>query len=208
MYLGKYTKVPGSYHLHPGRLTWNLKMMVWKMIFLFNWVIVRFQPLIFRGVEAVSMNDVFCWLFWGLYLEVWRLVAGSCHHLFETFWVLLDTGPPWGGNHRKWEVDQNSGWWLNFLKGWFWVKVTDIKKGWRITSSLFFGNLAAWHSLSCFFFRTSTRVDIEDDTFLDSLRVLACEESCEGAQCPLKTHSWTSVKKWWLRFCVPSGKLT
>ena len=25
-------------------------MMVWKMIFLFNWVIFRFQPLIFRGV--------------------------------------------------------------------------------------------------------------------------------------------------------------
>ena len=42
---------------------------------------------------------------------------------------------------------------------------------------------------------TSTRVVIEDDTFLDSLRVLACEESCEGAQCPLKTHCWTSVKK-------------
>ena len=29
--------------LHPGRLTWNLKMMVWKMIFLFNWVIFRFH---------------------------------------------------------------------------------------------------------------------------------------------------------------------
>ena len=29
--------------LHPGRLTWNLKMMVWKMIFFFNWVIFRFH---------------------------------------------------------------------------------------------------------------------------------------------------------------------
>ena len=29
--------------LHPGRLTWNLKMMVWKMIFLFNSVIFRFH---------------------------------------------------------------------------------------------------------------------------------------------------------------------
>ena len=29
--------------VHPGRLTWNLKMMVWKMIFLFNWVIFRFH---------------------------------------------------------------------------------------------------------------------------------------------------------------------
>ena len=31
------------HHLHPGRLTWNLKMIVWKMIFLFNWVIFRFH---------------------------------------------------------------------------------------------------------------------------------------------------------------------
>ena len=29
--------------IHPGRLTWNLKMMVWKMIFLFNWVVFRFH---------------------------------------------------------------------------------------------------------------------------------------------------------------------
>ena len=27
-------------------------MMVWKMIFIFNWVIFRFQPLIFRGVHV------------------------------------------------------------------------------------------------------------------------------------------------------------
>ena len=33
-------------HLHPGRLTWNLKMMVWKMIFLFNWVIFRFHVIL------------------------------------------------------------------------------------------------------------------------------------------------------------------
>ena len=30
-------------HVYPGRLTWNLKMMVWKMIFLFNWVVFRFH---------------------------------------------------------------------------------------------------------------------------------------------------------------------
>ena len=30
-------------NIHPGRLTWNLKMMVWKMIFLFNWVLFRFH---------------------------------------------------------------------------------------------------------------------------------------------------------------------
>ena len=29
--------------LHPRKLTWNPKMEVWKMIFLFNWVIFRFH---------------------------------------------------------------------------------------------------------------------------------------------------------------------
>ena len=32
-----------NHQLHPGRLTWNLKMMVWKMIFLSKWVIFRFH---------------------------------------------------------------------------------------------------------------------------------------------------------------------
>ena len=32
-----------SKRLHPRRLTWNLKMMVWKMIFLFKQVIFRFH---------------------------------------------------------------------------------------------------------------------------------------------------------------------
>ena len=84
----------------------------------------------------------------------------------------------------------------------------NIKQGWRITSSLFWQGIWPHGIFFHVFFRTSTGVVIEDDTFLDSLRVLACEESCEGAQCPLKTHCWTWVKKWWLRFCVPSGKLT
>ena len=29
--------------LHPRKLTWNPKMEIWKMIFLFNWVIFRFH---------------------------------------------------------------------------------------------------------------------------------------------------------------------
>ena len=33
-------KVPD---LHPGKFTWNPKMEVWKMMFLFNWVIFRFH---------------------------------------------------------------------------------------------------------------------------------------------------------------------
>ena len=35
----------GSQHdiLHPGRLTWNIIMEVWKIIFLYKWVICRFH---------------------------------------------------------------------------------------------------------------------------------------------------------------------
>ena len=40
--------------LHPGRLTWNIIMEVWKIIFLSKWVICRFQPLIFQGVNHME----------------------------------------------------------------------------------------------------------------------------------------------------------
>ena len=30
-------------HMHPGKLTWNPKMEVWKITFVFNWVIFRFH---------------------------------------------------------------------------------------------------------------------------------------------------------------------
>ena len=36
--------------IHPGKLTWNPQMEVWKMIFLSNWITFRFQPLFFRCV--------------------------------------------------------------------------------------------------------------------------------------------------------------
>ena len=38
---------------HPWKLTWNLKMKVWKMIFLFNWVISG-SMLILQGVSESS----------------------------------------------------------------------------------------------------------------------------------------------------------
>jgi len=40
---GGRTILSFSKGLHSGRLTWNLKMMVWKMIFLSKWVIWRFH---------------------------------------------------------------------------------------------------------------------------------------------------------------------
>ena len=30
-------------HIYPGRLTWNIIMQVWKIIFLSKWVICRFD---------------------------------------------------------------------------------------------------------------------------------------------------------------------
>ena len=37
-------------YIPPGRLTWNIIIGVWKIIFLSKWVICRFQPLIFQAV--------------------------------------------------------------------------------------------------------------------------------------------------------------
>ena len=39
--------------IHPGKSTWNPKMEVWKMIFLFNWVIFRFQTFMAVGDEIL-----------------------------------------------------------------------------------------------------------------------------------------------------------
>ena len=40
--------------LHPWRLTWNIVMEVWKIIFLSKWVTCRFQLLIFQGVISFT----------------------------------------------------------------------------------------------------------------------------------------------------------
>ena len=48
---GQDTDVHGNQHDWREKTTpWNLKMMVWTMIFLFQGCILRFQRLIFRGV--------------------------------------------------------------------------------------------------------------------------------------------------------------
>ena len=39
---------------HPEKLTWNITMEVWKVIFLSKWLIGRFQPLIFQGVLSLE----------------------------------------------------------------------------------------------------------------------------------------------------------
>ena len=44
--------------IHPGRLTWNTKTEVWKIIFLFIWVISS-SMLIFRGVQCKGGKIMF-----------------------------------------------------------------------------------------------------------------------------------------------------
>ena len=44
--------------VHPWKLTCNPKMKVWKMLFLFKWVIFRFQPLVFRGVVKHTHTQI------------------------------------------------------------------------------------------------------------------------------------------------------
>ena len=40
--------------LHLGRLTWNLKMDLWKTIFLYNPLVFRFHVGLFQGVAGQS----------------------------------------------------------------------------------------------------------------------------------------------------------
>ena len=64
--------------LHPGRLTagtWSHDGLV-QMMFLFNWVIVRFQPSIFRGVPVSESQCIFppcCWCWWPHSTSRWWL---------------------------------------------------------------------------------------------------------------------------------------
>ena len=45
--------------IHPGRLTWNIIMEAWKIIFLKR-EICRFQPLIFQGVKTSIKRQGLC----------------------------------------------------------------------------------------------------------------------------------------------------
>ena len=56
-------KVQRVLNPHPRKSTWNPKMEVWKMMFLFNWVIFRFQPLIFQGVLLNALPAWFDYIF-------------------------------------------------------------------------------------------------------------------------------------------------
>ena len=60
---------------HPGKLTWNPKMEVWKMIFLFNWVTFRFH-VNFQGCSIPTIH----------FQVLLLLVSGSRvpgHHLVQ-----------------------------------------------------------------------------------------------------------------------------
>ena len=87
-----------------GKLTWNPKIEVWKMIFLFNLVILGYM-LIFQGVWVFSLNqghfrDLFLqlggavdhdWLYW------WELCwdfRGLGAHLGSLFSWLVNLPPP------------------------------------------------------------------------------------------------------------------
>ena len=59
--------------LHPWRLTWNIIMEVWKIIFLSKWVIWRFHVNL-PGCSKVSKTPRFCGAY--MYLEDWWKVGG------------------------------------------------------------------------------------------------------------------------------------
>jgi len=46
--------------IHPGKFTWNTKMEVWKMIFLFNWVMFRFHVNFWRVYSNIfELNQIY-----------------------------------------------------------------------------------------------------------------------------------------------------
>ena len=47
-------EVSDMFDLHPGKLTWNVKMEVWKMILLFKGMIFRFHVHFLWGVELLE----------------------------------------------------------------------------------------------------------------------------------------------------------
>ena len=151
--IGKYTKVPGSYHLHPGRLTWNLKMICLEDDFPFQkGVIVRFQPFIFRGCRGCFHE----WCFLLTFLGPLPRGMEACGWILPSFvWNLLSS--TWHRTAVGWKPGRKGSWPIQWLMTQlssddFWVKVTDIKKGWGlITSSLFWQSGKKWHFLSCFF---------------------------------------------------------
>ena len=50
----------GLYTIHPGKFTWNTKMEVWKMIFLFNWVMFRFHVNFWRVYSNIfELNQIY-----------------------------------------------------------------------------------------------------------------------------------------------------
>ena len=86
-----------SWDIHPGKLTWNPKMEVGKMMFLFYWVIFGLQPLIFRGVfETIPIQKR-----WkkNLHIRTWHgkwpppsIKLGSLEVFHDTGW--LPRNPP------------------------------------------------------------------------------------------------------------------
>ena len=73
--------------LHPGRLTWNLKMMVWKMIFLFQGArIFRFY---------VNLRGCTCWFYGIAFLPLPRSKSIDCFWYWKLSFNNTITGSLW-----------------------------------------------------------------------------------------------------------------
>ena len=72
-FLSKKRWIPTSHivGLHPRRLTWNLKIMVWKMIFLFQGYILRFHVNLRGCTSLISASQLTTW--------PWSRLTGDLH---------------------------------------------------------------------------------------------------------------------------------
>ena len=73
-------EVSGFIHrVHPGRLTWNIIMEVWKIIFLSKWVICRFHVNL-PGCKITSdpvVASFFLRDFWSTYSDLTEFFLGA-----------------------------------------------------------------------------------------------------------------------------------
>ena len=79
----------------PSRLTWNIIMDVWKIIFLSKWVICRFQPLTFQGVN--KKNRCLFFVNKSLNLKLWS-------HLATTSIPLIHPATDWHSTGTHYQV--------------------------------------------------------------------------------------------------------
>ena len=66
---------------HPGRLTWNIIMEVWKIMFLSKWMICRFHV----NLPEWNHRELPCFFFFKWFFSFWIMVWNQTSNFLEKF---------------------------------------------------------------------------------------------------------------------------